>query len=34
MSISAYDSNAESSFDEVKYEAGIYVDFKIENGAK
>jgi uncharacterized protein YggE len=34
MSISAYDSNAESSFDEIKYEAGIYVDFKIENGAK
>tara|TARA_B100000768_G_C11160035_1_gene324119 strand:- start:55 stop:843 length:789 start_codon:yes stop_codon:yes gene_type:complete len=34
MSISAFDSSAESSFDEVKYEAGIYVDFKIENGAK
>lgn len=34
MSISAYDSNAESSFDEVKYEAGIYVDFKIEDSAR
>ena len=33
-SANAYDSNAESSFDEVKYEAGIYVDFKIENSTK
>ena len=33
-SANPYDSNAESSFDEVKYEAGIYVDFKIENSTK
>lgn len=31
--ITAYDSGAESSFDEVQYEAGIYVDFKIEESA-
>ncbi|MBL4798346.1 MAG: SIMPL domain-containing protein [Oleispira sp.] len=28
-----YESSAKSSFDEVKYEAGIYVDFKIESEA-
>lgn len=34
ISVSAYDSNTKSSFDEVKYEAGIYVDFKIEDAVK
>ena len=32
--ITAYDSGAESSFDEVQYKSGIYVDFKIEASAK
>jgi uncharacterized protein YggE len=34
MSADAFDTNAEPSFDEVLYEAGIYVDFKIEGGSK
>ena len=33
-SISTNNANAEPSFDEVIYEAGIYVDFKIERAGQ